>query len=552
MSAARAQQYVEAGIWNSSTLADRLAVAAAAKPDHLAVVDRDGHRVRTYAQLDRDVDAMANHLVELGVETGDVVAVQLPNWYETVVIDIAILRIGAVLNPMLPLYREHELAHMLNLAQTKVLFTPGVYRGFDFTAMIGRLRPKVPLLQHHIVIDAEDLSHERDALPASPSVRKPQFPSVDAARVSELIFTSGTEATPKAVMHTEQTTNSAVQAIWASLGLGDEVVWMPSPIGHSTGFNYGVRSAVYFGLTLVLQDKWVPEVALRVIEKRRCTFTLSATTFLSDLIAAADRLGGDLRSLSAFGSGGSPIPASIVNAAEAHGIKVLRLYGSTETLGATWNRPDSPLEKLVNTDGPPINGVDVEIRDDTGARVVDVPGEIFVRGPSTAVGFFADPTRTAETFSSDGWVATGDIGILGADGYLTVVGRKKEILIRGGLNIAPREIEDLMIELPAISAVAVIGIPDERLGELTCACVVWAPDTAPASLQEIVQDLTDRGVARYKLPQALATFDDLPMTPSGKIRKVELLDSVTAGRVPVVKVGSHARPPDETKREERL
>jgi acyl-CoA synthetase (AMP-forming)/AMP-acid ligase II len=350
------------------------------------------------------------------------------------------------------------------------------------------------------------------------------LPGVAADLVSELIFTSGTEATPKAIMHTEETANFAVRATFEDLGLSaDHVVWMPSPVGHSTGFNYGIRTALYHGATLVLQDRWNAAEALQLVASQRCNYTLAATTFLEDLVSECERAETTLPSLTHFGCGGSPVPAALVARAEAVGICVLRLYGSTEVLCATWNRPDSPLDKRSTTDGYALEHTEIEVRDEDGkALVPPAEGELHIRGPNTSVGFAGDPERTAATYLEGGWVRSGDLAHLDSDGYLTIVGRKKEIIIRGGVNIAPREIEDLISEFAEVRQVAVVGTPDERLGERGCACVVLKPG-AELDLQTMVERLRNAGLATYKLPERLLILENLPVTASGKVRKHEIL-----------------------------
>ena len=347
--------------------------------------------------------------------------------------------------------------------------------------------------------------------------------------VSELIFTSGTEAAPKAIMHTEQTANFSVRVAAEDLGIGEgDVVWMPSPIGHSTGFNYGVRFALYHGLPLVLQDRWDAGVACDLIAARGASYTLASTTFLQDVVAEAERRGDRrLGSMTRFGCGGSPVPPELVRRAAACGIGVLRLYGSTEVLVATWNRPGSPAGKAVDTDGPALRHVEVEVRDENGeVAAPGAAGEIHIRGPNTCVGFYRDPARTAATFGPGGWVRSGDLATMDEDGYLTVVGRKKEIIIRGGLNITPREIEDLLLDFPEVDRAAVVGLPHERLGERVCACVVLAPRTA-LDFETMVGRLRAIGLATYKLPERLEVLDSLPVTASGKVQKFEIVDRLT-------------------------
>jgi acyl-CoA synthetase (AMP-forming)/AMP-acid ligase II len=303
---------------------------------------------------------------------------------------------------------------------------------------------------------------------------------------------------------------------------------MPSPVGHSTGFNYGVRFALYHGLPLVLQDRWDGDAATELVAAERCSYTLAATTFLQDLAEAAARAGTTLDSLRYFGCGGAPVPPHLVDLAAERGIQVLRLYGSTEVLVGSWNRPWSTRDQKRDTDGVAMSHVEMEIRGDDGNVLApDEPGELFVRGPNTCVGFFADPERTAATFS-DGWVRSGDVLRMDADGYVTVVGRKKEIIIRGGLNIAPREIEELLVAFPEVERAAVIGLPDERLGERMCACIVLRAGAA-VDFPTMIERLKAAGLATYKLPERLEVLDALPATASGKIQKHEIVRALTDG-----------------------
>jgi cyclohexanecarboxylate-CoA ligase len=279
---ARREAYRRAGHWDDTTLSGRLADVASRHPERAAVIDRDGQAVHNYRELARDVSILAAWLEGRGVGVGDVVSIQLPNWYEFVVVAVATQRVGGVINPLLPIYRRKELLHAFTVAESKVVCTPAHYRNYDYLTATGAVIAESGRSIVHVVVD--------DARPASVTVpadagaegqtvwfgdllagdageegvadavvsedgREGPGPRPDA--VSELIFTSGTEAAPKAIMHTEQTANFSVRVAAEDLGIGDgDVVWMPSPIGHSTGFNYGVRFAVYHGLPLVLQDRW--------------------------------------------------------------------------------------------------------------------------------------------------------------------------------------------------------------------------------------------------------------------------------------------------------
>jgi acyl-CoA synthetase (AMP-forming)/AMP-acid ligase II len=263
-------------------------------------------------------------------------------------------------------------------------------------------------------------------------------------------------------------------------------------------------------------------VACDLITAEGCSYTLAATTFLKDLVEEANRRSVRLDSMQRFGCGGAPVPPELVDAATECGVRVLRLYGSTEVLVGTWNRPDDPIQNRRDTDGRPMSHVEVELRDEEGRTVSrGSPGEIYTRGPNTCVGYYRDPVRTTATFQ-DGWVRSGDVAVMDNAGCVTIVGRKKEIIIRGGLNIAPREIEDLIGRFPEVSRTAVVGLPDDRLGERACACVVLR-DGAELAFGTLVDRLRRIGLADYKLPERLEILPELPATASGKVRKHEII-----------------------------
>ncbi len=507
----QAARYRAAGLWTAETLSARVAeLAASAGGDAIAVVDRLGARSRSYTELAADAAGLAALLADQGVARGDVVSIQLPNWYEAVVAAVAVNSLGGVINPLLPNYRARELAHVFSKARPKAIFTPALYRGFDHRELVAEVANATGVRPFHLVVD-EEAGPTFETDPSAQLVSEGE-----AADVSELIFTSGTEATPKAIMHTEETANFAVRATFSDLGLAaEQVVWMPSPVGHSTGFNYGIRAALIHGAKLVLQDRWNAPEAIALVDSQQGNYTLAATTFLADLVGECERTGKTLPSLTHFGCGGAPVPAPLVRRALEVGICVLRLYGSTEVLCATWNRPESPLEKRASTDGYALRHTEIELRE----------GELHVRGPNTSVGLFDDPERTAQTYLAGGWVKSGDMAQLDADGYLSIVGRKKEIIIRGGVNIAPREIEDLISAFPEVRQVAVVGVPDERLGERGCACLVLHPGQR-LDLATMTRRLGESGLATYKWPESLLVLDALPVTPSGKIQKHEILRQI--------------------------
>jgi acyl-CoA synthetase (AMP-forming)/AMP-acid ligase II len=525
----RRRAYESAGLWDGTTLAGQVSAHASATPGQLAVVDAGGRY--PYGSLARDAAAVATAMRSRGVAAGDVVSIQLPNRYETVVAAVAAQSVGAVINPLLPNYRQHELVNVFRTAPPRLVFTPGEYRGFDHRGLVRAVvaASGVPAPVHVVVGDSPGPGQVAfESLLSGGADGAHDLAAGAASDVSELIFTSGTEARPKAIMHTEQNANFSVRVAWEDLGVGPgDVVWMPSPLGHSTGFNYGLRFALYHGLPLVLQDRWSGSDAADLVAAERCSYTLAATTFLQDLVEEAGRRGVTLDSLRLFGCGGAPVPPRLVDSAAAAGVQVLRLYGSTEVLVGTWNRPGSGERQRRETDGRPMSHVEIAIVGDDGQPVgVGEPGELLVRGPNTCVGYYADPERTAATFLPDGWVRSGDVLVRDTDDhgddYVTVVARKKEIIIRGGLNIAPREIEDMLGGFAEVERAAVIGLPDDRLGERMCACVVLRPGTS-LSFDDMVARLRETGLATYKLPERLEVLDALPATASGKVQKHELV-----------------------------
>lgn len=521
----RQRLYALQGVWNSDTLWSKFEHHSAARPHDIAVVDRDGRRT-TFDELHDLALRIAGFLNSRGIKQGDVIAIQLPNQMEAVAVALGAQALGCVINPLLPNYREKELAFMFARVRPKAVFTPSIYRRHDYPRMIASVREAVPQVSFvHICVDGGGGDVEFASIAELPGIGTP-LPGIDPQATSEIIFSSGTEAQPKAILHSEQTTNFAVRNIRDHLGLtSDDVVWMPSPIGHSTGFNYGLRLAMFLGLKLVLQDAWDPHAALKLINDEDVTFTLAATTFLQDLLDEAKKNHAALSTLRLFGCGGAAIPSDLIGRAASVGICVLRLYGSTELLAATWHKPGTALADRASSDGSIMAHTDVEIRDDNDGKCPDgTVGEILVRSPSCALGYFEDPERTMATFSADGWVRTGDLGRLDGE-FLTVTGRKKEIIIRGGINIAPAEIEEMMLAMPEIERVAVVGIPHPRMGELACACIVPAPGQELA-FNIIVSRLREDGLAAYKLPEAIAIFEELPMTASGKVQKHRLVEQI--------------------------
>lgn len=522
--------YKAAGIWREETLPARVLQHARSNPGATAVIDAGSSLTSTWADLWNDVRRVAWFLRDdLGLQPGAVISVQLPNYYVTTVIQLAALAGGYVLNILLPNYGPRDVHNALSRSRARALFTLDQFRSKANAETLRMVAADLPEVAVEVISDAAIRSGS-DALAFAPP--RPELAtetwstSRPVTEPSALIFTSGTEAKPKGILHSEATANAGVRIAHDHLGLSaDEVVWMPSPIGHSTGFNFGVRMAFYYGYPLVLQDRWRANDAVDLVMRTGATYTLAATTFLADLVSACEARGISLPTLRYFGCGGAPVPPPLVARGLDSQIGVLRLYGSTEALVPVWNTPRAPAGRRLQTDGSVIEGVELEIRDELGRRVAaGTVGDIYVRGPQVCVGFFEDPERLAQAFSADGWLQSGDLGFLDDAGYLTVDGRRKEIIIRGGLNISPREIEELILQIEDVQDCVLVGLPDDRLGEISCACVVIG-ESGQLTLTEICAHLRQAGVAMYKLPERLLVTQALPRTPSGKVRRNVLVDA---------------------------
>ncbi len=518
----RRDQYEKDGLWNDDRLIDRVEMWS---EQQIAVVDCDGTLSHSYGELKTDSRKLARYLIEIGVCPGDVISVQLPNVYEAVVVTLAVQIAGAVINPVLPNYREKELQYIFDTAHPMVIFTPGFYRNCNYVSMLKNIKNQA----HHIVVDADASGGDASLhkILNAKNYSSEQIPCrFDVSAISELIFTSGTEANPKAIMHSEKNVNFSLRTAYIDMQMTTEdVVWMPSPVGHSTGYNYGLRFALYHGLKLVLQDAWDAEQALMLIQNESCSYTLASTTFLQDVVTLAESSGKNI-TFKCFGCGGAPVPADLVDRAQKVGINALRLYGSTEVLVATWNRLDSGYEKLLHTDGIAMSHIELEIRREDGSQCdVGEPGEIYTRGPNTSVGFFNDVARTKKTYDGAGWVCSGDVAVMDTEGHISITGRQKEIIIRGGLNIAPREIEDLILSFSTVEKAAVLPLPDERLGELCCAAVVLKEGQL-LNFEDLLAQLEAAGLAKYKWPQRLLVLSQMPATASGKIQKHRIVSKL--------------------------
>ena len=539
LTAERIRECTARGFWRQESVELYLDRWATRRPDRTAMVDGAGRC--TYAELARTVERVAHGLAAHGVERGRVVSCQLPNWSEFIVVLLAAARLGAVVNPIPPIYRASELRFMLNRLESCVVVIPGTFRGFDHVAMLAALRPELPRVEHVFVARGEPGESMRPFGALTETAWEARagrrgLPGTDPDQVNEVIFTSGTTGEPKGVMHTPNTVLAIVHPVIERLQLSErDVILMSSTFAHQTGYLYGYCLTLVLGATGVWLDVWNPTAAARLIEAERVTFTMGATPFLHDLTYVPATH--DLSSLRVFISAGAPIPRPLVRDARARlGCAISPGWGMTENGLVTCNGLHDPEEKVFTTDGHPVRGMELRIVDGDGQSVPPGgEGELLVRGPSQFVGYFKRPDFTRESYTADGWFRTGDRGRLDADGYLAITGRSKDLIIRGGENIPVAEIENVLFTHPKIAGVAVVGMPDARLGERACACVVPKPGES-LTLAELVAWLESRQLARQKFPERLELVAEFPMTPSGKVQKFRLrelvADRLAAERAP--------------------
>jgi cyclohexanecarboxylate-CoA ligase len=526
--AERRKLFRTCGGWDDEFIDGHVQAARRSRPDSLAVVD--GTAALTWSQLDDMVDRTGAGLQAIGVSPGDVVSWQLPNWHEAIIVHHAALRIGAVSNPIVPIYRRREVGYILRTSRTKVFVVPETFRGFSYESMIGELGPELPDLTETVYVRAEPdssrLSFRQLGASDPAGLRKVGRSPDDPAL---LMFTSGTTAHPKGVVHSHNTLNYENRSIAEVYALGaDDRVFMPSPLSHITGMLYGVQLPAMLGIGVVLQDAWDVRRALELISTYGCTFTMAATPFLHGLTYHEDLGQFDVSSLRVFACGGADVPAALIrDAQERLGCWATRVYGSTELPTLSTTAPSGDQERAAHTDGCTIGAATFRILDERDKSVgPGAVGELCVDGPERFLGYL-NSSDEAGAFTADGLFRTGDLASADEDGYLTIRGRKKDIILRGGENISVSEIEELLFEHPAVREVAVVAMPDPVMVERACAFVVPQPGRT-VELGELTGFLRSSGIAVQKLPERLEIVAELPKTLSGKVQKFRLRQQIAA------------------------
>ncbi|HAN4097374.1 TPA: medium-chain fatty-acid--CoA ligase [Escherichia coli] len=518
----RRAAYRQQGLWGDASLADYWQQTARAMPDKIAVVDNHGASY-TYSALDHAASCLANWMLAKGIESGDRIAFQLPGWCEFTVIYLACLKIGAVSVPLLPSWREAELVWVLNKCQAKMFFAPTLFKQTRPVDLILPLQNQLPQLQQIVGVDK--------LAPATSSLSLSQIIADNTSlttaitthgdELAAVLFTSGTEGLPKGVMLTHNNILASERAYCARLNLTwQDVFMMPAPLGHATGFLHGVTAPFLIGARSVLLDIFTPDACLALLEQQRCTCMLGATPFVYDLLNVLEKQPADLSALRFFLCGGTTIPKKVARECQQRGIKLLSVYGSTESSPHAVVNLDDPLSRFMHTDGYAAAGVEIKVVDD--ARKTLPPGcegEEASRGPNVFMGYFDEPELTARALDEEGWYYSGDLCRMDEAGYIKITGRKKDIIVRGGENISSREVEVILLQHPKIHDACVVAMSDERLGERSCAYVVLKAPHHSLSLEEVVAFFSRKRVAKYKYPEHIVVIEKLPRTTSGKIQK---------------------------------
>jgi acyl-CoA synthetase (AMP-forming)/AMP-acid ligase II len=508
----RAAEAYRRGLWVRSTLADSLRDAARRTPKRTILVDGD---IRLDCQTLHGRASTLAHTLMARMPPGSVVSFMLPNWHEAAVIYLAATLAGMVVNPVLPSLRDRELVFILSDANSRVIFIPADFGRHDYVAMLDRVTSDVASPPEVVVLRGDAGRHTSYASLFTDTAEA-VLPVLNPDAVRMILYTSGTTGRPKGVLHTHNSIHALISQIGDHWLVDDgDVFLVPSPIAHIGGSIYAFECPLLLGTTAVLMDRWDADAAVRLMTTERCTHMAGATPFLTGLLAAAQRAGTRLPDLKVFICGGASVPPSLIRSAAGYFERaaVSRVYGSTEvpvtTVGALGD-----IEHAAATDGR-AGIADIKLAD----------GEICTRGPQMLVGYLHNEDETA-SFDHEGFFRTGDLGRWVDDLYLVITGRAKDIIIRHGENISPKEVEDILAGHPGIAEIAVVGLPDERTGERACAVIVPGDQPAP-DVDGLRELLEAHGIATFKIPEQVVVWDALPKNDAGKVLKHQIRATLT-------------------------
>jgi fatty-acyl-CoA synthase len=520
--------------FRGQSVASIISAVADDQPRHPCLIL--GDRRYSYGQVDAHSSALASALYELGIERGDRIALNLPNWPEFVVSMFAAAKLGATIVPLNPKYTTPELQYMLRHSEAVACVTAETWEGVDYLARFENFLAALPDLQYIVSVGEEDLWYDDRIYQFEDLVSAGEGRPLEVAVTDPdedlfaIVYTSGTMGKPKGVALTH--TNLLSTALASADGLEltkDDVVFGVNTLFNVFGLGPGVLGSMAAGATFVLQEDLHPATSLEIVQQEKVTVYHGVpTAFILDLHesnVSSDAVGTLRTGIIA----GAPVAEDLVTRIKQDLVPEIRIaYGLTET-GSTVSitRASDPVGKQLATVGRPLEGTEVKILDFDGSQLpLESIGEIAVRGPGVMQGYYRQPGETAQVFTEDGFFLTGDLGMVDDEGYLHVVGRRKEMIIRGGFNVYPREVEDRLHAHPAVLDVAIVGLPHEVLGEVACACIVLVEGAIVTG--EEIKEFCREMLADYKVPDLVRFLDSFPMTGSGKVRRVELARMISA------------------------
>ena len=520
------KQYREQGYWKDETLLDCWDRTVETYPEREYVVDDRGNRY-TYRELDEAAGRVASYLIGLGIQPGEVVSFQLPIWSEFAMLTIACYKVGAVAHPIAMSYEEKELARSLNITESRCYFGPTFFYKTDYEDRILAVRDQVPLLKDIVLIDSvkerkSDVALLREILTSyGPLPKERCVHTKNGQDIAVILCTSGTTGGTKGVLLTHDNVRYAEETFNRELGLTKEdIMFMPAPLHHATGFHHAIIAPMLHGAKVVLQQKYQCRLAIEFMNQENVTYSMGATPFIYDILRELETNGGEIPSLKFYLCGGAPVPGYLVQRAKQYGILLCEVYGSTESVPHAFVRPDEALALNGTTSGRAMEGVEIRVVDEDGNDVgVGIPGEELSRGPSVFVGYLKAREITDEALDDDGWFHSGDLCIMDEHGNIHIIGRKKDMIVRGGENLNTNEINDTLEGCPGMGDHTIIGMPDDRLGERICAFAVPLRGYENLKLEDVLDYLHSKKIPRRFWPERLELIDRIPHTGSGKVKK---------------------------------
>ncbi|MGN0157639.1 MAG: medium-chain fatty-acid--CoA ligase [Brotaphodocola sp.] len=527
------EQYRKKGYWTDQTLLDCWEATVDRFPDREYIVDDRGFRY-TYRQMDEAAARVAAYLLDIGIRPRDVVSYQLPIWSEFAMLTIACYKAGATAHPIAMSYEEKELIRSMNVTESKVYFGPTFFYKTDYEKRILAVKDEIPTLKGIVLVDyakerENDLPVLREILEKyQPLARESCVHELTGQDIAVILCTSGTTGGTKGVLLTHDNVRYSEDTFNRELNLTEEdIMFMPAPLHHATGFHHAIIAPMLHGAKTVLQQKYCCREAIELMNREKCTYSMGATPFIYDIIRELDTNGGGIPTLKFYLCGGAPVPGYMVQRAWKFGILLCEVYGSTESVPHVFVHPEEALALDGTTSGRPIAGVEVRVVDDDGNDVpIGTPGEELSRGPSLFVGYLKARDITDGVLDDDGWFHSGDLCVMDEKGNIRIIGRKKDMIVRGGENLNSNEINDALEGCPGMGDHAIIGMPDERLGERICAFAVLKPGYKNLCLEDVVAYLKEKNVPKRFWPERLELIDRIPHTGSGKVKKYLLLEEL--------------------------